>query len=338
MAMSVTVPVVFVNIGWMRDYAGATAGDPMIGGHGHLRSSSVGHEAWNFQPHRGRVYGYIPRNSSIALERLGASKKADTLDGVTVIWVARNPRNSKTYIIGWFEGATLHRRAQGIRLRRNGGFDVFYQVVSPATKATLLKADARLFPIPTAKEKGNLGQSPVWYGKDDAFRSKVLTYVAAGGVVPATKIEDDRKGGSPRQPDAELRKRIELAAVNHATNHYQSTVGGSRTIRSVEAEGKGWDLEAIAFDKSFLKVEVKGLQGKAVLAELTSNEYSKMLHVEHREDYIVYIVTDALGKKPIAHIFRFDAKRSKEAKAGVWVTDDGRVLNLQPVTAARISC
>ncbi len=284
------------------------------------------------------MYGYIPRNSSIALERLGASKRADTLDGVTVIWVARDPRNSKTYIVGWYEGATFHRRTPGIRLHRNGGFDVHYQVVAPATKATLLKADARVFPIPTAKGKGNLGQSPVWYGKEEAFRLKVLTYVAAGGVVPATKMEDDRKGGSPRQPDAELRKRIEVAAVNHATNHYQSAAGGSRTIRSVEVEGKGWDLEAIAFDESFLKIEVKGLQGKAIVAELTSNEYSKMLHVDHRGHYVVYIVTGALEKKPTAHIFRFDAKRSKEAKAGVWVTNDGRVLKLQPVTAARISC
>lgn len=44
----------FVNIGWMTNYAGPTPEDPALGGHGHLRNNPVGHEAWNFRPHRGK--------------------------------------------------------------------------------------------------------------------------------------------------------------------------------------------------------------------------------------------------------------------------------------------
>lgn len=47
-------PLMFVNIGWMTNYAGPTPEDPALGGHGHLRNNPVGHEAWNFRPHRGK--------------------------------------------------------------------------------------------------------------------------------------------------------------------------------------------------------------------------------------------------------------------------------------------
>ena len=54
-------PLVLVNIGWMIDYAGISADDPTLGGHGYLKANKSGHEAWNFRPYRKKVYGYVPR-------------------------------------------------------------------------------------------------------------------------------------------------------------------------------------------------------------------------------------------------------------------------------------
>jgi hypothetical protein len=42
-------PMVFVNIGWMKNYAGATADDQPVGGHGYLKDGNIGHEVFNFK-------------------------------------------------------------------------------------------------------------------------------------------------------------------------------------------------------------------------------------------------------------------------------------------------
>ncbi|MGA0565636.1 DUF3883 domain-containing protein [Ancylobacter sp. VNQ12] len=325
----------FVNIGWMTNYAGPTPEDPTLGGHGHLRNNTVGHEAWNFRPHRGKVYGYIPRNTAVSLERLGAKRAATAVSGVTVVWIARSPRNRITYIVGWYHAATVRHVANAVTLTRRAGFNVDYQVETLPENATLLSVDARLYKIPTAKLPGNLGQSPVWYGKDESFRADVLQYIGAGGVRPAS-AKRTAKGRSPRQPDPELRWKIEKAAVAHAWRHYESKAGGSRSLVSVEPYGRGWDLEATGFDGSLLKIEVKGLQSSGIVAELTPNEYAKMLSSEHREDYVIYIVTEALKRSAAAHIFRYSKDQSTATNL-VWVTEDNRRLKIEARVAARLS-
>lgn len=327
--MAIEAQLVFINIGWMVNYAGPSSNDPTLGNFGHLKTHDVGHEAWNFKPLRGKVYGYVPRNARIRLERLGGARAAESTSGVTVIWIARNPRNGRTYIVGWYKNATVYRNSDAITRRRSSEFEVHYQVETKDGDATLLRPDARVFPIPTAKTKGNLGQSPVWYGKDDVFRKMVHDYIYEGRLPPMPKK------GSPRQPDPELRRKIERAAIEHATLYFSSPEGGSRNVVSVEPYGRGWDLEATAFDESVLKIEVKGVSGKAILAELTPNEFTMMMSAQHRADYIVYIVTEALEKTARAHVFRYDAERSNRNEA-VWVTDDNRRLGIERRTGARL--
>jgi len=323
-------PIVFINIGWMVKYSGASTNDPTLGNFGYLKTDTVGHEAWNFKPLRGKVYGYVPRSAQIKLERLGASKGSEALSPVTVVWMARSPRDKKTYIVGWYKDATLHRSSDAIRFTRAKSFEVAYQVEAPATSATLLPPDARVFIIPTAKVIGNLGQSPVWYGRDESFRSDVRAFI--GGKKVRTAPEK-----SPRQQDPDLRRKIEKAAILHATGHYTSAEGGNRVVISVEPFGKGWDLEATAFDGSMLKVEVKGLSGTQLVVELTPNEYAMMMAPEHRKDYVVYIVTEALEKSAEGHVFRYNGELSIGRKH-VWITDDDRKLIIEKRIAARLSC
>jgi hypothetical protein len=87
---------------------------------------------------------------------------------------------------------------------------------------------------------------------------------------------------------------------------------------------------------NILKVEVKGLSGTRVDAELTSNEYKTMLNRAHREQYVVYIVTMAGMPGEKAHVFRYDHELSS-SKMQVWCNDEGRRLVCTEVIAARLS-
>ncbi|ETD89444.1 hypothetical protein U713_09310 [Rhodobacter capsulatus YW2] len=129
---------------------------------------------------------------------------------------------------------------------------------------------------------------------------------------------------------------MEQAAINHAIAYYESDEGGSHRVESVEKDGVGWDLEAFSEDGSHLKVEVKGLSGRGLVVELTPNEYAQMQSPEHRAEYIIYVLLEALSPEPAAYIFRYDAILSKR-KDLVWMTDDGQRLRIKPIIAARLS-
>ncbi|WP_024899858.1 DUF3883 domain-containing protein [Brucella rhizosphaerae] len=324
-----TERLIYINHAWMTQYRGPK-GDKAEGNFGFLKTNDIAHESWNFDPIKGKVFGYVPRSAEIKIARLGAQRSEAAIDGVTVVWIARNPRTKKTVIIGWYRNARIHRNAEYRRLERSSGFEVGYQIEAPAADAVLLPIDARSYVIPTAKEAGNLGQSPVWYGKGEAFNKDVAEYIARGGR------RAKRPAKSPRQTDPELRRKVEQAAINHAIAYFESDEGGAHRVDSVEKDGVGWDLEAFAEGGGCLKVEVKGLSGKDLIVELTPNEYAKMRSPEHRMDYIIYVVPEALSMKPKAYIFRHDAVLSKGNDL-VWLTDDGQRLRVEPIVAARLS-
>lgn len=321
--------LVYVNVAWMARYQGPS-GDKAEGNFGFLKTNDTAHESWNFEALRGKVYGYVPRSAEIKIARLGASRSDESIADVTVVWIARDPRTKRTVIVGWYPNATIHRDAEHLQMKRSAGFNVGYQIEAPSADAVLLPTDARMYPIPTAKEKGNLGQSPVWYGKSPAFNGDVLAYIKRGG----TTLKAAAK--TPRQADPELRRKVEQAAVNHAIAHYTSEAGGLRSVRSVEKDGEGWDLEATGADGEVLKIEVKGLSGKDLVVELTPNEFEKMQSAEHRKNYVIYVLLEALERTAKAQIFRHDAIRSKGADL-IWLNDDGQRLKIEKRIAARLS-
>lgn len=321
--------LVYINVAWMTHYRGPK-GDKAEGNFGFLKTNDIAHESWNFEASKGKVYGYVPRSAEIKIARLGALRADERIADVTVVWIARNPRTKRSVIVGWYQKATIHRDAEHWRLRRSAGFNVGYQIVAPATDAVLLQVDARSYPIPTAREKGNLGHSPIWYGKSPTFNRDVLAYIRRGGAPLKTGSK------APRQTDPELRRRIEQAAVDHAIAHYTSEAGGLRSVKSVEKDGVGWDLEATGADGEVLKIEVKGLSGSDLVVELTPNEFAQMQSAEHRKDYIIYVLLEALQRTAKAQIFRYDAIRSKGADL-IWLNDDGEILRIERRIAARLS-
>jgi hypothetical protein len=64
-----TAPIVFVDIGGMNHYKG-TQNDRTLGGHSYPKAHDYGHEAWNFLPTRGIVYGYVPRSAQVRLSAM----------------------------------------------------------------------------------------------------------------------------------------------------------------------------------------------------------------------------------------------------------------------------
>lgn len=324
------VQLLFVNAGWQILYAG-TKGDPTIGGFGHLRKHDMGHEAWNFLPVKGKVYGYIPRSTTVR-DALGASPHDAVISGVTVVWLARHVSTGQTVIVGWYKNATVYRKAGALRIRREG-HEVMPQVVAEADNVRLLPIDQRTFVIPTKKEPGCLGQSPVWYGRDELFRAQVRAFIQRDGR--PVRLGKKTSPGAGFNNDPAARKRIEVAAVEYATRYYQSIAGGERQVVSVEREALGWDIEAVGSNDR-LKVEVKGVAGNDCSVELTPNEYRAMLSAQHRKVYVVFVVTGLGGNHPQAHIFRYDRDLSS-ADNPAWVSQRGQRLHIQPRMAARLS-
>src|ERR1039458_2088404 len=101
--------LIFLNVAWMSKYEGLK-GDTMSGGAKQGVDQGWGHEMLNFQPYKGKMYGYAPAPfGTIKVEKLGAAKGADSVDGVLVIWVARSR------IVGWYKNATVYRREQTLK-------------------------------------------------------------------------------------------------------------------------------------------------------------------------------------------------------------------------------
>lgn len=326
-------PMVFFNIGWMKRYAGEAIGDPTLGNFRGLAGLEHGGEAFNFAPRHGRVYGYRPgEQRSLEIRKLGAQRGETEQTGVLVVWMAREPLSKQTRIVGWYRNATALRTSRDPAGRSgNTGTQgpISYVVHAAAADAVLLPMAHRTFIVPSAKTAlGGFGMSPTWFGgSDDDMRERVWRYI---GSIDQAKAEARRAAGRrkpPRNADPELRARVEQTAVAHAKAYFESELGGGYSMRSVELECKGWDLEHEGGDRRLL-VEVKGLSGSTLVCELTPNEYRKMSDPAHRSDYVIYVVTQCLEETPLPHIFRYVPLSDR------WESPDGRVLKIEETKSA----
>lgn len=313
--------VVFVNIAWMREYKGETAADPVHRGNfKHLKDrSAVAHEQWNFRSKYGRVYGYVPKSIGINITRLGASPRDAQLDGVVVAFIARDPHTRQLKVVGWYENATVARKAVfGVRFSRT---EVTTPVIANQSDAHLLPVIERDIIVPTAqREPGGVGQSPVWYAKNHPqIVQQVLQRVrgeTAGRRRKRNKSAGSRGSRAPRNPDLATRLAVERVAMERAERYFGNTEDVSRACL-------GWDLEARVGDRKYL-IEAKGLSGSKINFELTPNELTQMR--AHKSDYILFVVTSALTKNPLSTIFRYHVSGKNK---GCWVSECGKKLVLK---------
>ena len=166
----------------MQSYAGPVPGDERPIGGGSYNRRKLGHEAYNFQVRRGRLYGYYQPNMAsdqTALERVNPSGDgADALHGVTVVFVASKPKGGGQVVVGWHRNATVYRRLKPRTPGREWGFG--YRCVAAASDCVLVPVPNRTFSV--VGGRGGFGQTNVCYPREANGESKAVSWM--GEAVP----------------------------------------------------------------------------------------------------------------------------------------------------------
>ncbi len=312
--------ILFFNTAWMDRYQG-NSDDKMQGGGKHIEKYGWGGEMFNFKPSKNKMYGYVQVGGRINLNRLGAKSSDEKIEGVTIIWVAKEPFSGGNYIVGWYENATVYRNVQEPKRSSNRNWndhDFGYFVTAKQSDTKLLSRDERTVQVP--RGKGAMGQRNIWYADNNAdYVEKVLKYVRTG-VFPTSS---SKTKGSARQNDPLKRMEVETKAVKIVTKHYKKL---GYEIDSVEKDNVGWDLNAMN-GRIQLKLEVKGLSGKDIATELTPNEYKHLN--KDKGNYRLCIVVETLTK-PKLLIFSYSIDNDE------WTNENGRILKFEEKISAKI--
>ena len=310
------VGMVIFNIGWMRHYRGNTASDRIVNGGSYIDEKRTGWEVENFLPRDGHCRGYVKiPGDTLRLEYIGGSAGAPYLDGATVVFSATRPREGGC-VVGWYRNARIWRKYQP--QGRHG-----FIAEAAADDCTLLDVDDRVFSVPRARAgEFGLGQSNVRYlhtSDAEPFVRRLRRHIERHGRPHPLS----HRSSAPR-PNAALRKQVEMAAVQHVIEYYESR---GFTCRSVEQDNVGWDL-VCAKEALKLFVEVKGCSGDAQV-ELTPNEYRAMNQLGIRHRYRLAIVSTAL-RDPVLSIVSYNPSDGK------WRDQRGRAASLRERLGAQI--
>ena len=144
----------------MRKYKGYIDNDKPVNG-GKYNKDHIGHEVYNFLPHRGGYFGFV-QSGKISIDRLGASSKADFAKDVLVVWISTKPSGGQ-YIVGWYENDTVYREYQIApdHVMSERSLKDYYDYNIYAETVTLLNEDER------SKSIEGMGQSNTWYGNPE---------------------------------------------------------------------------------------------------------------------------------------------------------------------------
>ena len=198
----------------MREYRGLSNDAIIVPAGTFPRQNGWGGECWNFRAWGGHMYGYARVNSrgdpEPVVRRLNSGTVTDSVDGVTVVWVAHNGAIDETYVIGWFERSTVYSelldRPDAERIAdeaQTWGLDVEvgqeefkYFVACKREDARLLAESERAFRVPTGKG-WMASQSLLFYpdggAEHEKFKGRLLDYIAArtvGGATQGTSYPD----------------------------------------------------------------------------------------------------------------------------------------------------
>ncbi len=165
----------FCNIAWMEKYAGRDKSDPPLGGGGFPRKEGYCGEECNFvAADDGYVYGHFETikgtiDRRVQIERLGAGKLDDFVDGVTVVWTAPKHGHDPRTVVGWFKNARVYRHRQHFNdeypsaQHETDEIDS-YRVRARVEDTVILKPKQRTMDL--QRGLGWSGQASWWYADD----------------------------------------------------------------------------------------------------------------------------------------------------------------------------
>ncbi len=339
------MPLLVCHVGWMSRYEGNEGRpDKIVGGGQYVQEHGHGFEVCNFLPcSDGHVYGHFEtiKNDTdrlVSIEALGATEDAESIGGVVVVWTATHPQEAGRRVIGWYRDARVFRERRDFQKMPSPQHKLDgvknFRVQAKARHARLLPLEQRTLAL--GRGRGWIGQANWWFPEQSdnpdvkSFLRKVRALMDGISDAPPSGRRGD-KGGWGGARDPERNAEVEKAAIAFVEDHY---VGYS--VKSVEDENLGWDLEASAKGKLVFRIEVKGLFSSELKVGLTPREY--VAFTDHMRgnmpDYRLCVVTGALSKDARLIIFRY------LPKTGEWIDErTGRQVspNIKPLQAAIIS-
>jgi len=247
--------IIFFNIGWMDKYCGVKIGDSILGGGSYVEKNKIGHEMFNFEPIHGKMYGFVETKTTsidsgrnqLHIEKIDSYyKDKDFIDGVLVVWIAKNPDTKGTYIVGWYKNATVFRTERRNIDREYNGEKFGYFATANEENCCLLPLDQRTKEIFRAKEKGIgwIGQSNIWYANHPyvaKFRREIVNYINKKNV-----SDDDRQIQYSKDHIIKTSKSI--------SSKITSSIPPSPSANEIERYLAKWDsLENYTLQESSLK-------------------------------------------------------------------------------------
>ena len=269
----------------MRRYAGHSD-DPAIGGGSYITSGEgPGGERFNFKVVKGWLYARFQPNSDSGgfdLSRIDpAAADGAHLDGVRVIFVAKQPRGGQR-VVGWYDDGRAYAAIQDPGARQRS--DIDWNIRGSAPSAVLLPVAERNWEIPTGK--GGMATTHVRYAYSKRGKLAVRPWMTAvlkhidgydgpnllGTEGPDEALADaiadalSRSGHPGFLADPKARKAVEDCAMDAAT-----TAFAKQGVVADEHVGNPFDLSVTIGGKKKY-VEVKGTTGGGEQVIMTAGE------------------------------------------------------------------
>ncbi|MBK6718936.1 MAG: hypothetical protein IPP45_03995 [Sphingomonadales bacterium] len=203
------MPILFCNIAWMKHYAGRNSKDPPLGGGGFPRSEGYCGEELNFlKCNDGFVYGHFETikgddDRQVCIERLGAGRSDQYLDGVDIVWTAPVEGHDPRCIVGWYRNARIYRHRQLFNgqyptARHKDDEIQSFRVKARNDDAVLLPTKERTLTL--GRGPGWSGQASWWYAQDtqnaDARRFvRGVQKLLNGAAAPSSTDRNGGRGG-----------------------------------------------------------------------------------------------------------------------------------------------
>jgi hypothetical protein len=193
-------PIIFARISDMEYYKGITPTDKPRNGGSHVDETGEAHEAFNFDAieFNGEKiclgFAMLIGNSSqtnlqIRLESMIGGKhlkKEQYVDGVTVVWCAKDPFENHIRVVGFYKNATVYRHSQEMDFFDENNELCYvqnYNFVAKEENCVLLPYGERnrnKWRVPTSGKNGanfGFGRSSIWYANSNGENPKEDKFV-----------------------------------------------------------------------------------------------------------------------------------------------------------------